>query len=224
MPFRPHLFDEILAALNGLAPANLAATSAGNDLYEGYAWALVIEAARREGADVSFRTNTGSAPTTYFFRKSPSSIFSTLHPYCHAEIAFQNCPTLEAHVGVYVAGRSQVEHECDVAVLHKSEADLCRQRAVHPRSSKLIVAVECKFYINANVGINLGRSFLGLLSDIYSGERFFVSTKDSSSVKKLFAKHNKEYELGLSPLVPDIEVRLRGGFEKAFRDFKAGYG
>jgi hypothetical protein len=62
------------------------------------------------------------------------------------------------------------------------------------------------------------------LHDIYGGERFFVSTRDSLSVKKLFAKHNKEYELALSPLGPDIEVRLRGGFEKAFRDFKAEYG
>lgn len=163
-------------------------------------------------------------PRHTFFRKSPSSIYSLVHPYCHAEIAFPDCPALEAHVGIFVAGRSQVEHECDVAVLHKSEAVLCRQKAVHPRSSKLIIAVECKFYINANLGINLGRSYLGLLHDIYSGERFFVSTRDLSSVKRLFSKHNKEYELALSPLAPDIEVRLRGGFEKAFRDFKAGYG
>ena len=126
-------------------------------------------------------------------------------------------------MGIYVSGRSKVRHECDVAVVFKSEADACRANATHPRFSKAILTVECKFYVNATVGVGHGRSFLGLIHDIQNGERYFVATRASSSVSKLFAKHNKEYELGLSPMSPDLVTRLRGSFEKAFRDFKSEF-
>jgi hypothetical protein len=212
------LWADIQAALNGL-PANLSSASAGEDLYEAYVWALVLEAALNEGATVAFRSRFGSTPASFWFRTSPSGIFSTAHNYCHAELAFQNCPVLEAHIGIYVAGRSQVPHECDVAVLYQSEAQTCRSSNVHPRSGKVVLTVECKYYLNSNIGINLGRSFLGLLHDIYAGDRFFVGTRGSPSVSKLLAKHDKDFELGLSPLDPRLEDRLRGSFEKCFRDF-----
>jgi hypothetical protein len=221
MSLRPHLWSEIQDALSGIPSANLSSVSAGEDLYEAYVWSLILEAAANEGARITMRARDGNVPSAFWFRTSPSSIFSTAHNYCHAEIDFPSRPLLEAHIGIFVAGRSQVAHECDVAVLHKTEADVCRASAVHPRSGKVILTVECKYYINSNIGVNLGRSFLGLLHDIYSGARYFVATSDSLSVGRLFSKHNKEYELGLSPLAPRLEVRLRGSFEKTFRSYRS---
>ena len=217
----PQLWTDIQAALAGIPAANLASASAGDDLYEGYVWSLVLEAARNEGANIRFRDRHGNVPVSFWFRTSPSSIFSTAHNYCHAEIEFAGRPILEAHIGIFVAGRSQVAHECDVAVLHKTEADICRASSVHPRSGKIILTAECKYYISSTIGINLGRSFLGLVHDIYRGDRYFVATRDSPSVSMLLAKHNSEYELGLSPVEPRLEARLRGSFEKTFRDFRA---
>jgi hypothetical protein len=223
VPLNQQLLAQIYTTLGQLISTNVSSNTAGSDLYEAYIWALVVEASRREGARVRFLDRQGDVPTSFYFRGSPSSIYSTAHDYCHAEIEFDDCPALEAHVGIYVSGKSQVQHECDVAVLYKDEADICRNRQVDPRSSKLILAAECKCYINATLGIGLGRSFLGLINDIYAGDRFFVSTKDSSSVRKLFSKHNREYELGISPLNVDLETRLRGTFEKTFRDFRSGH-
>lgn len=214
------LWQDVQKALDGL-PSNLSSTAAGADLYEAYIWALILQAARNEGAAVAFRDRHGRPPASYWFRTSPSSITSTAHDYCHAELTFPSCPVLEAHVGIFVAGKSQVPHECDVAVLYKSEADLCRSNGVHPRSGKAVLTVECKYYIKSNLGINLGRSFLGLVQDIYSGHRFFIGTRDSDSVRRLLAKHNKEFELDLSPLNPHLETRLRGSFEKTFRNFRS---
>jgi hypothetical protein len=221
MPLRAQLWNDIQKALAGVPSANLARASAGEDLYEAYVWSLVLEAASNEGASVRLRDRGGGVPTSFWFRTSPSSIFSTAHNYCHAEIEFTNRPIVEAHIGIFVAGRSQVAHECDVAVLYKSEANICRNSSVHPRSGKVILTAECKYYINSTIGINLGRSFLGLLHDIYTGDRYFVATSVSPSVSMLFSKHNKEYELGLSPLGPRLEGRLRGSFEKTFRDFRS---
>ncbi len=221
MPIRPDMWADISAALGAAASANLSATSAGSDLYECYVWALVLEAARREGASIRLLNRAGLPATSFWFRTSPSAIFSNAHDYCHAEIQFSGCATLEAHIGVFVSGKSKVNHECDVAVLYKDEADTCRRESVHPRSSKILLAIECKYYLSSSLGVNLGRSFLGLVNDIYANGRFFVSTQNSGSVDRLFSKHNKEYEVGMSPMAPDLEVRLRGSFEKLFRNFKA---
>lgn len=217
------MWDSILIALSTSASANLSSASAGDDLYEGYVWSLILEAAQNERATIRLLDRNGNLATSFWFRTQPSGLASHAHNYCHAEIAFQRCPTLEAHIGVYVTGKSKVKHECDVAVVFKDEADTCRLEDVDPRASKVMLTVECKYYINSNAGINHGRSFLGLINDIYGNDRYFVATQASPSVSRLFARHNKEYEVGMSPLRPDLEVRLRGAFEKTFRDFKSGY-
>ncbi|MES0032716.1 hypothetical protein [Mesorhizobium sp. M0040] len=220
MPLRTGMWGDIAAALGPATNANLSAASAGNDLYECYMWALVLEAARREGATIRLIARSGGPATNFWFRTSPSSIFSTTHDYCHAEIHFTGCPMLESHIGIYVSGKSKVNHECDVAIIYKDEANTCRAESVNPRSSKVLLAIECKYYLSSSLGVNLGRSYLGLINDIYTNGRFFVSTQNTGSVDRLFSRHNKEYEIGMSPMAPDLEIRLRGSFEKIFRNFK----
>ena len=109
----------------------------------------------------------------------------------HAELHFPSAPVLEAHVGIYVSGKSKVNHECDVAVLDQDEANTCRGQSVHPRSSKVLLAIECKYYLSSSLGVDLGRYFLGLIDDIYTNGRFFVSTQNTGSVDKLFSRHKK---------------------------------
>ena len=223
MPLRSDMWNDISDSLRMAASANLSAASAGNDLYEAYVWTLVLEAARKQGATIQLMTRSGNPATHFHFRTSPTSIFSTLYDYCHAELRFPLAPVLEAHVGIYVSGKSKVNHECDVAVVDQEEANTCRDQNVHPRSSKVLLAIECKYYLSSSLGVDLGRSFLGLIDDIYTDGRFFVSTQNAGSVDKLFSRHKKEFEIGLSPLTPDEEVRLRGSFEKIFRNYQARY-
>lgn len=221
MPFRSNMQDHISRALDTAVRSNLSAASAGNDLYEAYVWTLVLEAAQNEGATIQLRTRSGRPVNEFTFRTSPTSIFSETRDYGHAELIFPRAPALEAHVGIYVSGKSKVNHECDVAVLYREEAEICRDQHVHPRSSKVLLAIECKYYLSSSLGLDLGRSFLGLIDDIYTHGRFFVSTQNSGSVDRLFSRHKKEFEIGLSPLAPKEETRLLGSFEKIFRDYKA---
>lgn len=134
--------------------------------------------------------------TSFYFRTTPSSIFSTAHDYCHAEIRFPRAPVLEAHIGIYVSGKSRVNHECDVAVIYHDEATTCRTHNVHPRSSKVLMSVECKYYLSSTLGIDLGRSFLGLIDDIYTDGRFFVSTQNTGSVTSSFPATARNMRLG----------------------------
>lgn len=119
MPLRTGLLNEIENALGSATNANLSTSSAGADLYECYIWSLVLEAARQEGATIRLLDRGGRSATSFWFRTSPSSIFSEAHNYCHAELQFPRRPTLEAHIGIYVSGKSRVNHECDVAVLYR---------------------------------------------------------------------------------------------------------
>jgi len=223
MPIRPSLLQEIRAALGQAITPNLNSASATEDLYEAYVWSLALMAARQEGFGVTFSNAMGLPVTQFIFRTSPSAIYSLAQPYTFAILEFPGSPALEAHVGIYVAGRSQVRHECDVAVVHRSEAMTCRENGVHPRSSKVLLAAECKFY-STNLPIDLARSFLGLTEEILQTDRYFVSNTSSNSVVKMLTTHRRHWETWVSPLDLRMRDRLRGYFETTFKHFKALHG
>ncbi len=114
---------------------------------------------------VEFRNRDGSIPTQFIFRSSPGHLYSGTQNYTYARIQFPGVPTLEAHLGVYVSGKSQLIHEADVVVLTSSEGDLSRANSVPPRSHQCALTIECKFYAS-NLGLYLGRGFVGLCSDL----------------------------------------------------------
>jgi hypothetical protein len=221
MTLSPALLAAIQSALPRAIAPNLTSASQGDDLYEAYIWSIVIEAARNKGATITFKDVKGRQVTSeFYFRSSPSELWWNSHDYCHAEIDFDGCPTLEAHTGIYVAGRSNVRHECDVAVLQKSEADICRSNHVLPRSSKVTLAIECKYYVNSKPGLALARGFLGLREEIQRDNRFFIAISHSRSVEKLLARHTRDYELKFTPVIPHNVVVMRGVFESVFAKFK----
>jgi hypothetical protein len=222
MPIRPDLMNAINGALSASITPSLTVGSKGDDLYEAYVWSVVIRAARNRGAAIEFKDRNGNdVVTTFYFRTSPGELWWGSNDYCHAEIRFPGCPALEAHVGIYVGGRSQVRHECDVAVLYKDEANICRTKHVLPRASKVELAVECKYYINSTPGLSLGRSFLGLCDEIQKPNRFFIATSHSTSVAKLLPKHTRDCNLHFNPVWQrDVDV-TRAVFETVFERFIA---
>jgi hypothetical protein len=177
----------------------------------------VIQAARREGATVTLHNIRQQ--NTFVFPTGPRSLFSQ-NNYSYAQIRFTSCPPLEAHTNIYVSGRSQVRHECDVAVVDKSEADTCRAGAVHPRSSKILIAIECKFYA-ATLALDEARGFLGLTEEMRHTDRFLATNANSGDVGKMLAKHRRGWATGLVPANAQVMNVLRARFEGVFKDFKA---
>jgi hypothetical protein len=224
MALDPNLIASIEQSIKDSVSPLLTSPSKGADLYELYIWSSIIEAARAEGATVAFYDVNGSPVTSNFiFRTSPGRIFSTIQPYTHAHIAFPGCPALEAHIGIFVSGKSKVIHECDVAVLYADAAATCRAEEVHPKSTQLLLSAECKFYVQSSMGVGLARSYLGLVSEVKHTYRscYFVAVSESNSVQRLFAHHQKDWETGVMPDDPKGRPqRLRSSFEKGFRDFK----
>ncbi|WP_147468445.1 hypothetical protein [Corallococcus interemptor] len=219
MPIRANLLSEIQAALGSAISPGLSTASAHSDIFEAYTFSLVLRAARAEGASIAYYNVDGTTPSTFVFRTSPGYIFSTQHAYTHAEISIPGKPVLEAHIGVRVEGKSRVLHECDVAVMFKDEAETCRMNSVSPRSAKVILAAECKFYAS-NLPLGMARAFLGLASDISCMARFLVVNTGSDSVEQLLSHRREDWEHQVVPgsnTVPRIENQFR----EVFKRFKA---
>ena len=217
--------DFLTQIQNAIGPAitpELTASSNVSDVFEAYNLGIVIQAAVAEGATISYRDVNDGVPTVFVFRTSPGFIFSRRRPYCHAVIDFGGKPSLEAHLGVRVVGRSRVLHECDVAVLWKSEADTCRQLDISPRSSQVLLAIECKHYTTP-LPLNLARAFIGLNSDLsLKGGAIFVTNNNSDSLERFLSnKKNVRWEHKVKPASQLEEDRLRNTIQVIFRDFKA---
>jgi hypothetical protein len=121
------------------------APSALSDIFEAYIWALVVLAAKSEGANVHYEDVSQTPVTSLVFRTSPGQIYSTAHAYTHAVIDFPQRPPLEAHIGVMIAGKSGVLHEADVMVVRRAEALTCRREGVPP------VRPSCYLQLSANI-------------------------------------------------------------------------
>ena len=223
---------EINNALGGVPSSYRIGASRDYDIFEGYVFALLLEEADRVGARIELTDILATAPITACrFPTSPSFIKSD-DPYTYAIISFpgRRKPTLEAHVGIYVSGISKVRHECDVALLYQTEAETCRayhratSRIALPRSSKLLLAIECKYY-DSNLQLSLARSFVGLNKDLAAENVYFVTndSRSSTSLSTLIIKHGDfgSWQSGIYPNPfdnTDIE-RLRGLFKEIFNQY-----
>jgi hypothetical protein len=218
----PEELELLTAITSELAPLppSLANSSHGSDLFEAYILTLIVQAARLEGGTVTYETVDGAAPTQFFFRTSPGHIYSRLHPYTHAVIEFGTRAPLEAHVGILVAGKSQVLHECDVAVLERAEAEECRRNRTEPKSRTLTISAEAKFYTTA-LGLNLARSFVGLISDLSTSFPCFVANTTSVSAMRLLAARKDRHWFDHVMVGQPSADNLRGFFATAFHHYKA---
>jgi hypothetical protein len=133
---------------------------------------------------------------------------------------FPQSETLEAHLGVRIAGKSGVLHEFDVCVIRQSEADTARQNQVHPRSAKCVLGVECKFYTTPLM-LALARAFIGLGTDVSTRNTIFVTNTESASVQTLLTARDRQWANRVVPGATVDVDRLRNEFQSAFKYFKA---
>jgi len=225
MPLRNNLLSDIRARLAAISSLNLTSSDDACDIFEAYTFSLVIDAAQREGASVSYENLLGNPCNNLLFRTAPGRIFGSDStpiptPYTHAVIEFSGKPELELHQGIYVSGKSGLLHECDIAVILRSEGQTCRRARVNPRCGKVVLASECKCY-SSGLGVGLARGFIGLTSDLWSEGRFFVSNTSSDSVKRLLTHHRRAWEHDVIPSNSIVVNRLRSLFERVFAEFKA---
>lgn len=215
------LLAELPAALPTTMTATGSAPTAGNDLYEGYLFALVLRAARLEGFGVTFADADGAA-TVLRLRRAPGRLPSGGPPgarFTHAVLACPSRPALELHTGVGVVGKSKVVHEADVLVLPQGDADRCRDHNLDPRGYDGELLIEAKYYTEP-VGLSAGREFLGLCSDVSAKQKVFVATLAGGSVVSLFSGRTVLHDIGVLPRRPG-ETNLLALIQRVLRDYRS---
>lgn len=214
---RQDLLDRLKQQLGVALPTTMntsgASPTPGNDLYEAYLFALVVEAAKANGYTVSYMTASGKSATRFHLRRSPGRLASSgsaASPFTHAVLSYPSRPELELHTGVFVVGKSKVAHEADVLLLSREDADRCRTWNTDPASSKARLVVEAKYYTKPVV-LSTSREFLGLSKDLSAHAKVFACTVSSDSARALLAgTPSVEYDVGVLP--------FREG-EETFRQF-----
>jgi hypothetical protein len=194
---------------------------APGDVFEVYVFGLVIEAARREQAIVTYENVNGPFNGVATFRTSPGRIWSQAEPYTHAVIQFSNRPLLEAHLGIYMQGKSGRMHEADVAVLPRTEAAACRAEQAFPKAAKALCAIECKCH-DTPLGINLGRSFIGLSAEFGKERAFFVMNQPEGQIGRLLDEHKHKWEHSIVPASTSSISRFVGSIQTVFKSYKVG--
>jgi hypothetical protein len=211
--------DDLISELTnavGTRSVSYNSASAAWDVYEGYAFALVIRAALAAGGHVRYEDRYGNQVTSLLFRTSPGMLYSTAHPYTHAVIRFRGCPPLETHVGVRVQGKSGVLHECDVLVLPATEAELSRKNDVAPRGTRSLIAIECKYYAG-HLSLRLARDFQGLHADLGVKNPYFIANIKAQRIQRYLTSLSRNWESGVIPDSQEATFfvsQLREAFKK----------
>ena len=69
MTINTELLTQIQSTLGAAVTPSLSTASDTSDIFEAYVFSLVIEAAKTEGATVSYSDVFGNIPTTFVFRR-----------------------------------------------------------------------------------------------------------------------------------------------------------
>lgn len=196
MPADAALLAAVHSGLTAAASMNYNSKSASNDVYEGYVLSVFLAAATAEGWNYDWHDRHGPQPNL-LFRLGPGNIYSP--NFTHAVLTKAGQPTLEAHIGVKVAGRSRVAHEFDLLVLPQAAANDARARTADPDFRQVAVHAEAKFYAS-NLSLHLGRGAVGLSEDCgLSGRSVLVANQRSDSVYRLMRAYNLRFRYNVVP-------------------------
>jgi hypothetical protein len=230
LPDKATLLNQIAGLLPlALDPAysNRAAT---NDLYEVFNFCLVTKGAEDAAGTVNFVDGDENRVTALCFPTAPHYI--SRGPYTHALIEFNGKLPLEAHIGIYVSASSLDPMECDVCVIHKSEADFFRNfssRAVRNRGTrrgpdglKVLIAIECKYWEN-DLNSLVSYACIGRFGSLPAKHRHIVAATTSKSAgRKILEK--RRYHVWMPEILPAKAPsvrRFQGLLADEFTDYQA---
>jgi len=220
------LYDAVQDILsNPVVASSLQLNSATRErAFEAYVFSLMIKAVKQASGTVTIMgIKTGQNPNPVVFRGSPGHMSSQAQDFAYAECSL-NSKEFEIHLGVQYVGTSNALHEVDVSLFDHDRADQIRFQRILPSTRNLRAAVECKFY-DSNLGVTLGRTFVGLVSDLGGLKiKSFASNGRSSGLADYFSKSDRPNPFfALTPLRPDVEDRFVRSVEQDLRKWCSVY-
>lgn len=177
-----------LAGGNALSHSLVAGTD-GSEALEVFVFALVVDEAAKANWSVDYEDTSGNIERDLLFRSSPSSL--TTGDYTHAVLQPENRDErFEVHAGVYIRGRSNAAHECDVSIIRRGPATTARDLHDSPTWKALFWFAEAKYYVDSSVGVGMARGFIGLCTELAGpGRSAFVATRMTAPARWVVNRH-----------------------------------
>jgi hypothetical protein len=207
------LIDTVLDSINATSAVYLNRSTV-DAAYAGYIFGLVLAAVERiaDPNSIVLRSiqtlQQQTSPTTFIIRGSPGPIYSSTQDFGFARFTYKTVD-YEVHLGVQYRGTSGVLHEFDVSILPAATAQDCRDNNKAPGSARASAIFECKCYSN-NLGIELGREFVGLKADFSSVQMARLVTNADSQNVSLFLRGNSR------PKMSALLAPQNAGMEQEF--------
>lgn len=190
--------------------------------YEAYIFGLCLQAVKNAGGLVILRgIISGDNPVPIIFRGAPGNMSSKAQDFCYAYCELKK-KKIEIHMDVQYEGTSGASHEIDVSIFEHDSAEKVRISKRLPKTSKLVMIFECKFYTSSIPSADLGRGFVGLVKDCSANRlNAFVSNNASDNLKKYFSnKNNIEPFNDLDPSNKESEERFVRNIEQSLRKWQ----
>jgi hypothetical protein len=186
--------------------------------FEAYIFSLLVKAVKQASGNVVIKgINSGYNPNPIVLRGSPGHMSSQSQDFAYADCSL-NAKDFEIHLGVQYIGTSNALHEVDVSIFDRDRAEQIRIEKILPNTRNLRAAIECKFY-DSNLGVTLGRTFVGLVSDLGGLKiKSFATNGRSAGLADYLSKSDRPNPFfALTPLRPDVEDRFVRSVEQNLR-------
>jgi len=213
-PSRKDLLSAVDGFIASLQPGLHVNTvrSADDAAYAAYVFGLVLRAASglpgTRAVDLRSISSPSAPLRAFIVRGAPGYIFSSVNDYGYSVFEC-NRNRYEIHLGVQYFGSSGVLHEFDISIIKQADADEARRNYVNPGSGRACIVFECKFY-SGNLGIRLGREFVGLLADFPSVKAARLATNAGPGSVRAYLASRVKYSLSdeLVPGNPQAETQF----------------
>ncbi len=175
----------------GISPGSTAYLNRNraDSAYAGYVFTLILRAVEQLADANSIRlrsaqSGSNQGPAVFVIRGAPGAIYSKAQDFGYAKFSYKG-EVFEIHLGVQFRGSSEVLHEFGWAlILSAKDADESRKKDEPPGPGQALRHFWRKLYTE-NLGIELGREFVGLRSDFLTSAPIVrpVTNSDSDSVE-----------------------------------------
>lgn len=220
-PSAKDLLNELKSGISSGWDQNDLKNKKAYSLYELYVFKIVLEGIKNMSVkhgykpQITYKDSNGKKISPARFQTGPHNL--NAYGYMHAEIRFggSHKRAIEVHCGVQYEGKSGVVHECDISILGTTEANKRRSDGKPPKYKKLLLSIECKFYVKT-IELSMMRGFRGLIDDIgsRSNAQIFVTSTDIRPTGKTLIKYKRQSSL--DQLVPANKTKVYSLKKMAF--------
>lgn len=203
----PTLMSLTQAVSNALAPVSpsVQVPSNVNRAYESYTFSVILETLVALGYSPSAEQLQAGV---FRFPKGRNHVTAKSYSFARFTRNTGMGRDIELHQSLYAIGSSGNEHEMDVGLIDRGDAERARDqtRPLNQRAIWAVVESKCYTPSGQGLGVGIGRNFLGLANELGGGRKYFAlmtSYPWRDAAFEVLSTHRHKYFISSPDLATD---------------------